>query len=565
MENKFDHIISQKLENVQPTMPKDAWKVFQDKLDSAAKEQSSENNAASEASQADVSSSFDQIIAQKLHALELGINTKQDSWEDFEKKLTNSRPVKDYTASDFDQLIAQNLEHNYPAYNPEHWQILKNRLDQITLINAKIATYKMGEILVLLVLWLFIGNVDTIGLKDGAETEVEKPVNKSNAIAEKPSIDNKISIESIIGSQSADDQKIRSDIEIAILAKPLPRIVNSIQPDPIEKIELVEMVGPSKLSGSNFPPDSGENFVAVPLLSNKSERLLLTELDRKNLLAEAIARTLEGNGRYSLIGSTDFLSLPINKYADPDLGLPKTVSISPAKVGMSVSMFGALDYNRIITKDIKEYGLRAFDRYEAGYSGGFLVEFKKGKLGLQLGGIYSAKKIRPKQITHLGSFVDGFPGELLEEYDFNTINVPLNITYDILNSNKWRLYVLGGMSLQVVYEANYYVVLDLSESIGIGTLGGGLGVISTANTKSRLDDIKFPPGLFQNGTLRETGYLSTNVGLGLERLILEDRWSVFVQPTYHHGLIYFNEGLGPFKDRIRTMSLFTGVRVKLIK
>ena len=51
-------------------------------------------------------------------------------------------------------------------------------------------------------------------------------------------------------------------------------------------------------------------------------------------------------------------------------------------------------------------------------------------------------------------------------------------------------------------------------------------------------------------------------GVGLERY-MSPHWSMFVQPTYRHALPLFNEGLGPYQDRIHNFGIGMGLKVRL--
>lgn len=550
-DKNFDQIISQKLEGLNPPMEPNAWSLFEQKLDSTS----------SESLREDADDSFDQLIVQKLSGFES--DYKPESWSQFERFLDASMN-EEQQVSTFDDLIASNLQRYYPVYNHQHWLILKERLDRITFITNRVATYKAGEVAILLLLWFFISNIpnqyfsatdsntDAIILKEekaspiiaNSTVELEEPVVKLEEVKPLKSSAKPIAVQSTSQNTNA-----RLSVK---------SVLSTLEPNKTEATD-------KRVVASDKHIESEKSQLVLPLLHKKNSLLLTNEIWLENRFERTVADILDYNT--GKLTPFELLELPmarLEKLPELSIDLPKQ---KDHKVEISFSMLGGLEYNRVITKEIKKYGLRAFDRYEAGYGGGFLVDFKRkgSRWGLQTGAIYSAKTIRPKQVTYLGSFKDGFPGEVLEEYDYNIINIPLNFTYDLLKNKKWRVYATGGVSLQFVYEANYYIVLDLSETQGLNTLGGPGGFISTASTKSRLDEINFPSGLFQDGSLKESGFLSTNLGIGVERKVLEDRWSVFMQPTYFHGLIYFNDGLGPFRDRIRTMSVFTGVRVRLVR
>ncbi len=546
--DRFDDLIKEKIASVQPVIPSDSWDRFEQ-----AMEATNETEPAPKEN-----TSFDELVAGKLARVQGAMN--EDSWDRFEEAMTaaTESPNPENT---FDAIIANQLKFNYPLYNYQHWLLLKEKLDYIAFVTNRILTYKTGELAALLLLLFVYGEYspslsNTQPLEAPNDIVLQEEAKPALSDSDELKMDNKAVIAEV-ASNKAESPAVMNDNakETGIAVEP---IYNENSPAISSNAYGIHL-------SDELIKAEHDNFTTLNLLHKDEEKLHKPASANIESFDKSIEHAIDVERHLldTLSGIASPMERLLANVERPDASA-LLVPHEPRRT-VSISMVGALEYNRIITNEIRKYKLGAFDRYEPGYGGGFLLDIKWKRWGMQTGALYSAKTIRPQQVTYLGGFRDGYPGELLEEYDYNTINIPLNVTYEILKGEKWRLYAGMGASLQFVYEANYFVVLDLSNAGGFGVLNNSNGIISTTTTKSRLDEIDFPSGVFQNGSLRESGFISGNLSIGLERRILEDRWSVFVQPTYHHGLIYFNEGLGPFRDKIRTMSILAGIRVNFFK
>jgi len=549
MGKKFDDIISK------PTP--ESWELFEEKLDAAM-------SAGEEPSLP--TSSFDEIILGKLTRLEA--EKDPQAWSRFKQKLDSSPETQPVPASSFDQMIATFLKRQQPAYNHNHWLILKERLDWISFITNRLALYKFSELALLLLLLVYLGQSSVPS--EPASGEADLPV-----AAQQLQQDNEPALEQPAPLAPQELSVIKTPLDQKIPAKAdghsselssqpadLPELAHSQDP----YLQLPDK--PRKLTG-HYPEEYRSTQLVDAMLPLQGVGLKVLPEDRQAILDRFALSMTENNIPQTRedIRLEDLAGIEAKPLA-PERFLALSQLKKPVEqtAVVNFSMMGALDYNRIITPENKEFRLTAFDRYEVGYGGGFLVGIEKGRLGLQTGGIYSFKHVRPIRLAYTeGNFDEGYFGEVLKEYDYSTISVPLNLTFDVFRKNSWRFYAVAGASLHLVYEANYYVVLNRGKNTGgYGLAGSGYGSANTANTRTRLDDVNFPRGWFQGGSFAENSYITTNIGLGVEKF-LEDRWSIFAQPTYHHGLIFMKEGLGPFKDQLRTMSFFTGIRVRLIK
>lgn len=219
---------------------------------------------------------------------------------------------------------------------------------------------------------------------------------------------------------------------------------------------------------------------------------------------------------------------------------------------LNVAMLGGADNNRVMTPPNYQFRLKGFDRYTTGYGGGVLLGLEYGRMELGSGLIYSAKQYQPLPVIFVkGSNQKGFVANSLETIQLNLVNLPIYLRYDVIRKDKWRAYVTGGASLQIALGANYFISPPIT-------------LPAASQTPVVEGELEKPAGgWLEGGSFKENSYLTANVGLGLERFVSE-RWSVFAQPTYHQSIGYFANGLGPNLDRIHTLSLWTGIRVRVI-
>ncbi|MEL7122756.1 MAG: outer membrane beta-barrel protein [Bacteroidota bacterium] len=508
---------------------------------------------------------FDQFISNQLNGVQPNVNA--DAWDKFESKL-EAKELEEQT-SKFDMLVRHKLNQNYLGdYKNEHWLLLNERLDLMAYITNRIAVYKFSELIILFLMVFYIGQ---------SNDWKKVPIKENNTVIVAQEI-----ISEDLSNQATEVKKLfPGTLETAksIFAKAAAtkKVEGSIPQQGNTTITssntaIVALEEPQTIANSEISVTAKEENVV-----EDEANALLTELP---LLENANITSLEDPNqqlKYSLLAYND-QALTFEDYRLKQLDLLETNFISannPVSIAhllnrkedngldFNVSIFGTLDYNRIITPSFKRLRMEGFDRYEAGYGGGLLFGMRWKKWELQTGAYYTAKHINPEPVKHVeGSFRDAYLGESLKEYHFNTLNIPLNFNYELFNRNDWRIYATAGASMSFVFQAKYDVVLVKGKSAngyGLSSLGSAL---TPSTHRTALDQVKFPEGLFDGGSFSENTYFSANIGFGVERSLM-NRWSIFAQPTYHQGFIYLNEGLGPFTDKINTMSFFTGVRVQI--
>ncbi|NBC08234.1 MAG: hypothetical protein GVY26_13655 [Bacteroidetes bacterium] len=232
---------------------------------------------------------------------------------------------------------------------------------------------------------------------------------------------------------------------------------------------------------------------------------------------------------------------------------------------LRLGMFGNGEYNHILVPASEDQRLsESFERAAWGYGGGLSLSVDFGRVELGTGLVYAARRY-PVGIVYLeGSVAEGFEGDELRTTELNIVNLPIHLRYDMVQRGKWRGYILGGAAVQVAFQTSYFTAdappqYNFRPAMPIPTDGGSDGA-EKAIDRIRQNGV----GWFEGGSFKDNAYLTANFGFGVERFI-SDRWSLFAQPVYQHSFHYFKniDGLGPNKDRINSLSVLFGTRVRL--
>ena len=126
-----------------------------------------------------------------------------------------------------------------------------------------------------------------------------------------------------------------------------------------------------------------------------------------------------------------------------------------------------------------------------------------------------------------------------------TIEIPVNVLYEVCNDKKNTLYALGGLS-------NHFALAVTKETEVYAQLNGN----TFQDQSSALDGTSVrSEGLLATKEIPNNHYASVNVGAGYERK-LNERLSLFAQATLKKG---FGK-LGFHDDDITTVSLSAGVK-----
>lgn len=528
-DNQFDRIIREKLDKLSPEYRPETWSAFEHQLDIEHDGQSSANG------------NFDRIIGQKMEGVAPAF--QPESWDWLEQRLDaeDGVGVPEPEAKVIDETVFNKLHRLEVSYNPNSWLKMAQLLDKEFIYSRQVLLYKATELLLMaLLVWTLWPHLAITDNSLPAPAEQPVVVEPHAAPATLPDAFTPIAGTNLLSGKITPSHPKAFPVYFQEIWLEMPLPANSGHPPmPLVRPNVDQRLSP---------------------LTN-----LTAQLERKAENADAL------RSRLFLWPAVTAMEYPVEARILAALDPPRASSLAHSREDESISglptrrknnflnfgMFGSLDYNRIITPPDRflDVEVSEFDRYELGYSGGFTLGFEFDRWEVQTGLIYTAKHYQPLQVLFLaGRFDEGYIQEILKDIELNIINVPLNFKYNLIQKDKWRLYALAGASVQVAVQANYYVS---SQST------------FRSSRPSRFEhdsfyDQGFEGGWLEGGSFRENSYITGNLGFGVERFITT-QWSVFAQPTYQHAIGLFNQGLGPTMDRINTMSMYTGIRIRLRK
>ena len=183
-----------------------------------------------------------------------------------------------------------------------------------------------------------------------------------------------------------------------------------------------------------------------------------------------------------------------------------------------------------------------------------------GRWEIETGAVYAARRYQTIPALYLSGSIKrgGYSAQGLRDFQLNTVQVPLNIRFNAWVHDHWRIYGLAGASLNVVVQANYFLVDEQAYALDF------------PGDNARLGDPRPEPlakkalvkGWWEGGPFWHNATLYGNAGFGVERY-MSHHWSLFAQPTYQHSFLLFNSGLGPYNDQLHSFSIYMGVKVRL--
>lgn len=492
---------------------------------------------------------FDEHIRQQMEHLQPDFDPS--NWETFEERLDAAPPSSTvFSDSDLDQLVFDKL-HRYEApYRPEHWDRMKALLHERFTWPQYLLRYKSVELALFLLLFLSFWQYlpRTFAPQDG-----QRAYQATAAVDELPTIDFN---------------------ETALTSPPKPSVAEEATDASSEMRPATPPTAtvPANSSQGTIPKTLKKDYTApirplptlgfLPLQPSQAQQTLGHAAEQ---LANLLKPLPEGPSTPDAMALLDPMPNQAPKLLPTAVrGLDETKLFQTKKrPTLVVGMFATAEYNRIlISVQEEKRKAAAIERAAYGYGGGLSLNLDFGRLELQTGLIYAARHY-PVDVTYVrGSLLRGLWGDKLETTELNMLNLPLHLRYDVVQRGKWRLYVLGGGAVQVAFQSSYYTA-DAPEFHFSPIPQDPDNPSPTPNVN--VTEINRGAGWFEEGgRFRENAYLSANVGFGAERFLTE-RWSLFAQPVYQHAFYHFSgdKGLGPNNDRINSMTLLLGTRVRM--
>lgn len=561
----LDDVIRDKLTDLAATYRPETWDWMNDRLDAE------EINA----------DPLDEVIRSKM--ADLGAPYRPETWDWMNDRLDEIDEGSPAGAEmqTMDEAIYERMHRLEKTYDPNHWPMLLKKLEGNAYVGEHIIRYKAMEIsLLLLLLVTFI--------RLPFQTETTPPVRTPEIQQSRPQAQNEL-------NTSEDHSLINTDIADASGLSPEEPHLSSIenkadlaensanQPDDVagewneaERDAIIDRQLTDGLftSGNRLPNAELQGIQEISQLPTQSRSLSVPD---QKIAANIFPNAHEPAVEHTILGVNPANVLGMMTYLPTGMARPLCLTCTgkldqEAKAAkqttfIRIGMQGGPDYNRVITPSTLVNGdYYEADRYSLGYSGGLTIGLEKGRWEIETGLMYSNKRYYALPILVLdGSVEDGFFGDGTKQFDLDVFQVPMNFRYNFFRKNRWRIYAMAGVSLHVTTQSNYY----LAEADGFATgnfrpqparPGEESSSRNAPSIKAEFDN--FTKGWLEGGSFSENSYLTGNAGFGIERF-LTDYWSIYAQPTYSHSLIYLNNGLGPYYDRIHTNSLIFGFKVRL--
>ena len=516
IDKQFDDILKRKLNDMTETSNSD-WSAFEHKLDNAQM-----SNTASEGD-------FDSSIKQKLAGMTAA--SLASDWSTFVQILDEDQLTDDM----LDDKVSEEMNKMRVPYRQDHWELLHDSLEFQKQRNNNIIGYKIIELSLLFILLLSANNL----YKYLPSTfEVEKPIiyaslddNKQNSTTE--AITQKNSLESSTGTRASNKE---------IFTTPTTAKSNNL-------ITATTSSSISSNSEKNLTTPLSSDVLITPITTGPSDvetsSVAYPTSKASGLINAATISMLE----MSILSSNlPYIRTSIDKVAGytPQILHPST------KTEKSIFVYVGLDNNLVNSPFDDVYDTEGFRTYGIGYSAGVEYGVKKGKKEFSLGLSYSNRAYEPRIIEELtGNPALTLYETSLDNIEFNIMSLSAGLKYMLVETDKWALDLGFGASANVVVNSNYSIETLISRD------GQPVSTSYGRQPFSDLNDKPLHDGIFENGSLKENIYMTTDISFGLHRQLSEST-AFTLRPEY--SVHSFSNGIGPNNDLINNLSLNLGVR-----
>ncbi len=488
---------------------------------------------------------LDRIIRNKLNQVKPVF--KPGSWDQLASRLD------DVEATDaFDEDVSERLQRMHVPYQQSSWAVLAARLELERRRVQAITHYKIMEFSLLLLLfitaWQHLPTTPAVpvppplGIPFAAVAPQVSPGDQSD-----PAVVN-------TNTSVADRQLADASTDDGFAAeKSNPDLIKYFD----EINQLKEVAQRPAIASADLLPTTDLDRIPYGVDAQQQLKQFFAEK------TETISTPSDNFQKTGALAALEGNQTALLNYGDPN-ELLEFIRPFERKTFLRIGFTGSPDYNRVITpvQALEDGTIVSYDRYSLGYSGGITLGVEHGKWEIETGAIYAARRYQAIPTVYVtGTLREGYTGLGLRDFELNTVNVPLNFRYNFIVHDKWRLYAQGGPSVNLILDANYFLT-DQAEFAGIARNPNANSGTSALDKPEPLQSKSLTEGWLEGGSFWDNATLYADFGLGLERYMTPS-WSMFVQPTYRHSLPLFNDGLGPYRDRIHNFGIGMGVKVRL--
>jgi hypothetical protein len=453
---------------------------------------------------------MDQILKDKLESLETKV--PKDAWKSFSEKW-NDALLDDQTAEEkkFDQTIHEKLNQFIFSTNEGHaWAHFHSYYSHIKSNENKIIWFKAMEVTMAVLLFftcLHVGVIrrvptsQSVNFENRTKVSVDK---NSPAFNEIKIVERSNQIKSRSAQTAGILSKLSDNQSDVGGDKLLPKkVLLDIEPIPSAPAPVLKMAAAPVYS------KSFSEISQIPTLASRHIPISTRKIYVNNIL---------DFGKWHL------------------------------------TLLTGLDGDNVFTPSHPRFKVPETIRNSSGFHLGFLLGEGAKRLETGFGFIYAHKEYNAPAVTFIqGSLRDGYTTEQLKKIQLNLLQIPVFTRFNIVHKENWRIYATLGATAQVTLSANYFIVHP-------GFFPSSVALTGKSNSIYQ----NLEEGLMQGGTLIDNVYLSMDMGVGAEKMI-SPRTSIFAQSSYQSFVGHISKGIGPYNDRISTVSFQSGVRINLFE
>ncbi len=529
----FDQYIKQQLEQLSADPTSSRWESLASRID----EQLGSDYTSIE------DNNLDQAIRQELR--KDGIPLPKNRWPKLADKIDNYISVDRTSRADatLDQNLKESLINtDIPFQN--RWESLEQKLIESQKRRRKLIFIKITELAILLLLFSALYNA---GLFDGNPYGNTNASNSTtqNGITAVPLVDvltDESNSTSLLSNNILDcDQHLSCSVGLKDTGKSFGNdiISNRILQD-TRKVLNIAPIDKNRIQIGNSLPK-----IKASIKPRISKKMASLKLENRNIIDLEVT-PFSKKPYVPLISETRKLSVS------------DVVSIDNSdkyqKAKWWINSFGALDLNLINSPFDFVYESSAYLIEDLGLSGGLSLSYDTKLAELELGFLYSEKNYVPRRIGEItGSFSAGYRRTSLEEIKYTIASIPINLKLHANRRGKWSYYAAIGASANLILNSHFDIQNEILDTPAFGADG------AVAN-QPKLQNKPFEEGIVEGGSWTDNTFFTTQVGLGVQR-VLSKNISAYVQPSYSYHM--FDQGVGPNKDFLHTLSLQLGVKVAI--
>ena len=451
---------------------------------------------------------MDQFLKDKLESLETKV--PKDAWKNFSEKW-NDALLDDQTDAEkmFDQNIHEKLNQFIFPTNERHaWGHFHSYYSHIKRNENKIIWFKAMEVTMAVLLFFTCLHVGVI-----RQVPTSQSINLENRT--------KVSVDKS-SSATTEIKVVENNIQNKLNDNQLDRILSKVSDN--QSYEEVNKLLPKKGLLEVEPIQSSSPIIL------KMSPVSLESFPEVNQIPTLTSRHIPIGTRKIYINNI----LDFGKW--------------------HLTLLTGLDGDNVFTPAYPRFKVPETIRNSSGFHLGFLLSEGAKRLETGFGFIFAHKEYNAPAVTFIqGSLRDGYTTEQLKKIQLNLLQIPVFTRFNIVHKENWRLYASLGATAQVTLSANYFIVHP-------GFFPSSVAL--TGKTNSVYQNLE--EGLMQGGTLIDNVYLSMDMGIGAEKMI-SPRTSIFAQSSYQSFVGHVSKGIGPYNDRISTVSFQSGVRINLFQ